>query len=963
MKRMLINATQSEEVRIALVDGQKLYDLDIENAAREQKKASIYKAKVTRVEPSLEAAFVDFGSERHGFLPLKEISKTYFKKGASQRAPIQELVKEGQEILVQVEKEERGNKGAALTTFLSLAGRYMVLMPNNPRAGGISRRIEGEERDQLRNAMSKLEIPEGMGVIVRTAGVGRSAEELEWDLNYLLQVWQAIQNAEREEPTPALLYQENSAVLRTIRDNLRADVGEVLVEGPDAFAEASAFVAQVMPNYSSKIKAYSDPIPLFSRYQIESQIETAFEHTVKLPSGGSIVIDPTEALVSIDINSARATKGHDIEETARNTNLEAADEIARQLRIRDIGGLVVIDFIDMINPSNQRDVETRMRNALESDRARIQTGRISRFGLMEMSRQRLRPSLEEISTGLCPRCNGQGRIRDTRSLALAILRVIEEEALKEGSYKIRVQVPLSIGAYLLNEKRNDLAEIENRTGTQMVIIPNMNLETPHYLVERLRSDQAESEGEIPSHTLSELANQAQQQELPVESQAAVRKEAAVKPQFTSAPPAPTAPTAQVAPSSTKTKTEAKKPGLFARLATALFSDKPVVADPDTSNHSRSRPSRNRRDDDSRGRRSGRNSDRSNAEKDSGVEQSRERSRNRNERSTERNGKTREKDHDQGAGRVEGQPNGHSEVSAGGAEERNSRSKPRREDRRRDDRKRDDKKPRSESESSRASQSISRIDQGDNDFIVVDPLEHQPSDQKLASSKRQPKRDRNAPRKSAPTATKPTSVENTAAVVVEESPRKATVIPETAPRPTRAGNDPRNRNKAMAADKSEPLEAAEHDSDTAEASVELPTSNVVDEAVTEMAMHEAPSASAEEPSASAEEPSASAEEPSASAEEPSASAEEPSASVEEPSASAEEPSASVEEPTEGSDVESETAADIRSAAERAKSERQSRASNDPREVKRREREAALRASGVTIASNANDQDTIDGSSSS
>ena len=932
MKRMLINATQSEEVRIALVDGQKLYDLDIENAAREQKKASIYKAKVTRVEPSLEAAFVDFGSERHGFLPLKEISKTYFKKGASQRAPIQELVKEGQEILVQVEKEERGNKGAALTTFLSLAGRYMVLMPNNPRAGGISRRIEGEERDQLRNAMSKLEIPEGMGVIVRTAGVGRSAEELEWDLNYLLQVWQAIQNAEREEPTPALLYQENSAVLRTIRDNLRADVGEVLVEGPDAFAEASAFVAQVMPNYSSKIKAYSDPIPLFSRYQIESQIETAFEHTVKLPSGGSIVIDPTEALVSIDINSARATKGHDIEETARNTNLEAADEIARQLRIRDIGGLVVIDFIDMINPSNQRDVETRMRNALESDRARIQTGRISRFGLMEMSRQRLRPSLEEISTGLCPRCNGQGRIRDTRSLALAILRVIEEEALKEGSYKIRVQVPLSIGAYLLNEKRNDLAEIENRTGTQMVIIPNMNLETPHYLVERLRSDQAESEGEIPSHTLSELANQAQQQELPVESQAAVRKEAAVKPQFTSAPPAPTA---QVAPSSTKTKTEAKKPGLFARLATALFSDKPVVADPDTSNHSRSRPSRNRRDDDSRGRRSGRNSDRSNAEKDSGVEQSRERSRNRNERSTERNGKTREKDHDQGAGRVEEQPNGHSEVSAGGAEERNTRSKPRREDRRRDDRKRDDKKPRSESESSRASQSISRIDQGDNDFIVVDPLEHQPSDQELASSKRQPKRDRNAPRKSAPTATKPTSVENTAAVVVEESPRKATVIPETAPRPTRAGNDPRNRNKAMAADKSEPLEAAEHDSDTAEASVELPTSNVVDEAVTEMAMHEAPSASAEEPSAS----------------------------VEEPSASVEEPSASVEEPTEGSDVESETAADIRSAAERAKSERQSRASNDPREVKRREREAALRASGVTIASNANDQDTIDGSSSS
>ena len=596
MKRMLINATQSEEVRIALVDGQKLYDLDIENSAREQKKASIYKAKITRVEPSLEAAFVDFGSERHGFLPLKEISKNYFKKGASQRAPIQELVKEGQEILVQVEKEERGNKGAALTTFLSLAGRYMVLMPNNPRAGGISRRIEGEERDQLRSAMAKLEIPDGMGVIVRTAGVGRSSEELEWDLNYLLQVWQAIQKAEEEELTPSLLYQENSAVLRTIRDNLRADVGEVLVEGDSAYAEASAFIAQVMPNYSSKLKAYNDPIPLFSRYQIESQIETAFEHTVKLPSGGSIVIDPTEALVSIDINSARATKGHDIEETATNTNLEAADEIARQLRIRDIGGLVVIDFIDMMNPSNQRAIESRMRDALESDRARIQTGKISRFGLMEMSRQRLRPSLEEISTGLCPRCNGQGRIRDTRSLALAILRVMEEEALKEGSAVIRVQVPLSIGAFLLNEKRGDLADIESRTGTHIVIIPNMNLETPHYLVERLRGDQAENEGEIPSHALSELANQAQQQEVPQETQASVRREPAVKPQFASAPPAPQA---AVATKLTVKEPGPKKPGFFARLMTGLFSDAPV-AEP-ASKNGREKP-RNRRDEDRSGRR-------------------------------------------------------------------------------------------------------------------------------------------------------------------------------------------------------------------------------------------------------------------------------------------------------------------------------------------------------------------------
>jgi ribonuclease E len=559
MKRMLINATQTEEVRIALVDGQKLYDLDIENSAREQKKASIYKAKITRVEPSLEAAFVDFGSERHGFLPLKEISRNYFKKGASQRAPIQELVREGQEILVQVEKEERGNKGAALTTFLSLAGRYMVLMPNNPRAGGISRRIEGEERDQLRSAMSQMEIPEGMGVIVRTAGVGRSSEELNWDLNYLLQVWQAIQSAEEQEPTPSLLYQENSAVLRTIRDNLRADIGEVLVEGETAYEEASAFISQVMPNYSDKLKSYKDSIPLFSRYQIESQIETAFEHTVKLPSGGSIVIDPTEALVSIDINSARATKGHDIEETATNTNLEAADEIARQLRIRDIGGLVVIDFIDMINPANQRAVETRMRTALEPDRARIQTGRISRFGLMEMSRQRLRPSLEEISTGLCPRCNGQGRIRDTRSLALAILRVMEEESLKERSAVVRVQVPLAIGAFLLNEKRGDLADIESRTGTHIVIIPNMNLETPHYLVERLRADQAKVEGEVPSHMLSDLANQAQQQEIPAESQAPAKREAAVKPQFSQVPPAPVV---QEQPKQEAKQAAPAEPGLF-----------------------------------------------------------------------------------------------------------------------------------------------------------------------------------------------------------------------------------------------------------------------------------------------------------------------------------------------------------------------------------------------------------------
>jgi ribonuclease E len=582
MKRMLINATQPEEIRIALVDGQKLYDLDIENRAREQKKANIYKAKITRVEPSLEAAFVEFGSERHGFLPLKEIARSYFSKRMTeggQRTPIQDLVREGQELLVQVDKEERGNKGAALTTFISLAGRYMVLMPNNPRAGGISRRIEGDDRDELREALSHLDIPEGMGVIVRTAGVGRSAEELQWDLGYLLQLWQAIQTAQAEEPTPALLYQENSAVLRAIRDNLRRDIGEVLIEGDEAYQEAASFIGQVMPNYSDKVKPYSDGIPLFNRYQIESQIESAFEHTVKLPAGGSIVIDPTEALVSIDINSARATKGADIEETALNTNLEAADEIARQLRIRDIGGLVVIDFIDMMNQKNQRAVENRMRDALEADRARVQVSRISRFGLMEMSRQRLRPSLEEISTGLCPRCNGQGRIRDTKSLALAILRVMEEEALKERSARVRAQVPLAVGAYLLNEKRQEVADIEQRTGTHVVIIPNMNLETPHYVVERLRDDHVAEEGEIPSYQLSNLANQASAEELPQDAPLPKRPQAAVQSLQPQQPPPPPATTSGERGAEVGAGKEST--GFWGRLVKNLFSDEVTAEEAET----------------------------------------------------------------------------------------------------------------------------------------------------------------------------------------------------------------------------------------------------------------------------------------------------------------------------------------------------------------------------------------------
>ena len=485
---MLINATQQEELRVALVDGQRLFDLDIESGAREQKKANIYKAKITRVEPSLEAAFVDFGAERHGFLPLKEISREYFVGHTGGRPNIKDVIKEGTEVIVQVDKEERGNKGAALTTLVSLAGRYLVLMPNNPRAGGISRRIEGDERAELREAMSKLNIPSEMGVIVRTAGLGRSTEDLQWDLDYLLQLWNSIKDAADKNPAPFLIYQESNVIIRAIRDYLRQDIGEVLIDKTSVYEEALDFVKQVMPQYQNKIKLYKDSVPLFNRFQIESQIETAFQREVKLPSGGSIVIDPTEALVSIDINSARATRGGDIEETAFNTNLEAADEIARQLRLRDIGGLIVIDFIDMGSNRNQREVENRIRQALSVDRARVQTSRISRFGLLEMSRQRLRPSLGETSGVVCPRCSGQGTIRDIESLALSILRLMEEEAMKDKTSEIRAQVPVPVAAFLLNEKRKMIAKIEKRHDARIIVIPNANLETPHYDVQRLRDD-------------------------------------------------------------------------------------------------------------------------------------------------------------------------------------------------------------------------------------------------------------------------------------------------------------------------------------------------------------------------------------------------------------------------------------------------------------------------------------------
>jgi ribonuclease E len=505
---MLINATQPEELRVALVDGQRLFDLDIENRTRVQKKANVYKGTITRVEPSLEAAFVDFGAERHGFLPLKEISKEYFYRnpadGSGGRAKIKDLVKEGTQVIVQVEKEERGNKGAALTTFISLAGRYMVLMPNNPRAGGISRRIEGDERTELRDALNSINIPDAMGVIVRTAGVGRSSEELQWDLDYLLHLWSAIKQASEERKAPILILQESNVIIRAIRDYLRDDIDQVLIDSEESYNEAMHFVEQVMPHFKSKIRLYKDQVPLFNRYQIESQIESAFQREVQLPSGGSIVIDPTEALVSIDINSARATKGGDIEETALQTNLEAADEIARQLRLRDIGGLIVVDFIDMLAAKNQREVENRVRDAMEPDRARIQIGRISRFGLLEMSRQRLRPSLGETSAKVCPRCSGQGTIRDTNSLALSILRLVEEEANKEKSAEIRAIVPVNVASYLLNEKRTAIYDIEQRSGVRVMVIPTPALDTPHFEVVRLRESDLGDEQEISYKIVADL---------------------------------------------------------------------------------------------------------------------------------------------------------------------------------------------------------------------------------------------------------------------------------------------------------------------------------------------------------------------------------------------------------------------------------------------------------------------------
>ncbi len=599
MKRMLFNATQQEELRVAIVDGQKLIDIDIEAAGREQRKGNIYKGVITRIEPSLEACFVNYGEERHGFLPFKEVARTYFKEGIDVRnASIKEALREGQEIIVQVEKEERGQKGAALTSFVSLAGRYLVLMPNNPRGGGVSRRIEGEDRQELREAMAQLEVAEGMSIIARTAGIGRDATELQWDLSYLMQLWKAIDEAAKGNSAPLLIYLESSLVIRAIRDYFQPDIGEILIDTDDIFEQAQAFMSVVMPDNLPRVKRYQDDVPLFSRFQIEHQIETAYSRTVPLPSGGAIVIDHTEALVSVDVNSARATRGSDIEETATRTNLEAADEIARQARLRDLGGLIVIDFIDMESSKAQKDVENRLRDALRHDRARVQMGKISKFGLMEMSRQRLRPALSEGSHVTCPRCNGTGHIRDTESSALQVLRIIQEEAMKENTAAIHTQVPVEVAAFLLNEKRAEVIKIESRFKVNVLMIPNKHLETPHYKLERLRHDDPRLDDQKASYVMAEEAARELETDTTVSRKDAdvkVRPEAAVK-GITPNQPAPVSQPRP--PRADKTKTESTG-GFFAFIKN-LFSSSTPEAKPESST-TRGRNPANRNNDRNRNR--------------------------------------------------------------------------------------------------------------------------------------------------------------------------------------------------------------------------------------------------------------------------------------------------------------------------------------------------------------------------
>ncbi len=627
MKRMLINATQQEELRVALVDGQKLYDLDIESPGHEQKKANIYKGTITRVEPSLEAAFVDYGADRHGFLPLKEIAKTYFPKGYKfeGRPNIKEVISEGTEVIVQIDKEERGQKGAALTTFISLAGSYLVLMPNNPRAGGISRRIEGEERSELKSSLSELDLPSGMGLIVRTAGVGKSAAELKWDLSVLLHYWEKISDAAESRSAPFLIHQESNVIVRAIRDYLRRDIGEILIDSPTIYEQALQHIEVVRPDFVSRVKRYQGSVPLFSHYQIESQIESAFQREVRLPSGGSIVIDPTEALTSIDINSARATKGGDIEETAFNTNLEAADEIARQLRLRDLGGLVVIDFIDMSPVKNQREVENRMKAAVESDRARIQLGKISRFGLLEMSRQRLRPSLGESAHNVCPRCDGHGTIRGNESLALSVLRIIEEECIKDNTGQIEAQLPVAVATYLLNEKRDAIQSLEKQHKLQLLVIPNPNLDTPRYQI--LRRKNAEVVNEISYNV--ELLKEPEVDTSANAAHAVKREEPALQGMSapTQAPPAQ--PSTQEAAAS---GTSSNEPGLLSKLGkwiSGLFATEEVVKEPVKRTPQKRSQNRNNK------RRQGGNRDRNSDRNDRNADRN-ERSGERNERNKGRN---------------------------------------------------------------------------------------------------------------------------------------------------------------------------------------------------------------------------------------------------------------------------------------------------------------------------------------
>lgn len=627
MKRMLINATQAEERRLAIVDGQKLLDFETEIEGREQRKGNIYKAVVTRVEPSLEACFVDYGEDRHGFLPFKEVARQYFPSGISvSQARIQDVLKEGQELLVQVEKEERGNKGAALTTFVSLAGRYIVLMPNNPRGGGVSRRIEGEERQELKAALDQLEYPKGMSVIARTAGIGRSAEDLQWDLNYLMKLWTAIESASAT-PGAFLIYQESSLVIRAIRDHYNSDIGEILIDTDDIFEQAHGFMSHVMPDQGSRVKRYRDDAPLFSRFQIEHQIESAYARTVHLPSGGAIVIDHTEALVSVDVNSARAIKGGDIEETATRTNIEAAEEVARQARLRDLGGLIVIDFIDMDEAKNRREVENRLRDALRADRARVQLGSISKFGLLEMSRQRLRPALNEGASIPCPRCGGSGHIRDTESSALQILRVIQEESMKDNTAAVLVQVPVEVASFLLNEKRTEITKIELQQRIHILMVPNKSLDTPNYKLERLKHDDPRLDNLQASYTLAEESEDpttvTRRSQTPTNKQTPVIKgvlpdappPVAPPAEDTAAPVAPAAP-ANMAPQAQATNAGG---GFFAWLKRLLGLNASSAADaPQEDNKAEAKaevngktraPRGDRRNGERRGGRNGRNSER------------------------------------------------------------------------------------------------------------------------------------------------------------------------------------------------------------------------------------------------------------------------------------------------------------------------------------------------------------------